>query len=308
MESCFYEIDEILNEAIITGVPALIVEGIDDISVYDNLSPDVEFNYEVYSIDNIDGFGEGCDQVIRAIEELNSLNCETHRLDDHILAIIDKDVRDFRLELPELEPILVLNYYSIESHFVAKEIVQRILSICCKANRDLITDELCKKIMDEVSNKLLDLYYFSLEALKKALEPEYESCFSYSYNYGRTKDPKIRQELENKKEALDLFANENDLTNSLETLKRITKGKWLLDLFAIELLKAINDLQSKCHDNEISNCKPCKTGAYDKCLYRINDGYTNKSLKSLALSQPYFEDLTYIVDRIRQIKKSCLHS
>ena len=93
MDSFCYEIDEILNEAIITGVPALIVEGIDDISIYDNLALKVPFEYEVYAVENIEGFSEGCEQVILAVEELNTLESEAHELTNHVLGVIDKDVR-----------------------------------------------------------------------------------------------------------------------------------------------------------------------------------------------------------------------
>ena len=55
MSGCCYEIDELLNEAIITGVPAILVEGIDDISVYDEISASVPFDVEVYAIENIEG-------------------------------------------------------------------------------------------------------------------------------------------------------------------------------------------------------------------------------------------------------------
>jgi hypothetical protein len=304
LNSCCYEIDEILNEAIITGVPALIVEGIDDISIYDNLASKVPFEYEIYAIENIEGFGEGCDQVILAVKELNTLESSIHALADHMLGIIDKDVRDFRQEIPQIEPILVLNHYSIESHFVSKAIVKQILTICSKANRELITEELCDLIMDEIEIKLLDLYYFSLEALKNSLEPEYSSIFSYSNTYGRMKDQVIRQSLNSKKSDLDVFALQNNLSPCLDTLKSISKGKWLIDIFANELLDTINNLPEKCRQSLISNCKSCITGTFHKCLYRINDGFTNKSIKSLALSNTNSDEFDYIVERISKMKVS----
>lgn len=304
MDSFCYEIDEILNEAIITGVPALIVEGIDDISIYDNLALKVPFEYEVYAVENIEGFSEGCEQVILAVEELNTLESEAHELTNHVLGVIDKDVRDFRQELPSIEPILVLNHYSIESHFVSRAIVEHILKLCSKANREIITEELCDLIMDEVETKLLDLYYFSLEALKNSLESEYDSVFSYSYPYGRIRDEVIRQSLNSKRSELDDFAHQNQLSPCLDTLKSISKGKWLIDVFANELLAVISQLHTKCKESLITNCKSCITGAYEKCLYRINDGFTNKSIKSLALSHTNSDEFDYIVDRISQIKVS----
>ena len=69
MES--YEIDEILNEAIMTGVPSIIVEGIDDVPIYSKISKGLPFNVEVYAVENISGYTEGCEQVISAIKNIN---------------------------------------------------------------------------------------------------------------------------------------------------------------------------------------------------------------------------------------------
>ncbi|MFV7666800.1 hypothetical protein [Shewanella algae] len=303
MDSLNYQIDEIYNEAIITGIPAIIVEGIDDITIYERLADNATLNVEIYAVENIEGFAEGCDQVIKAIEELNTLEGTKYKLVNHVLGVIDKDVRDFRKELPEIEPILVLNYYSIESHFVAQSVVKHILKLCSKASRDLITDDLCTAIMDEIETRLLDLYYFSLESLKKSLTPDYDSDFSYSYACGRMNDAVIKRSLEEKRDSLDRFASEHGLTPCLDVIKSISKGKWLIDVFASEILNCINTLQQKCQDKHITMCKSCISGAYEKCLYRINEGFTKRSIKSLALTDTDFQEFDYIRQRIASIKE-----
>ncbi len=302
MSGNFYEIDELLNEAIMTSIPILIVEGIDDISIYSKLANKVPFDVEVYAVENIEGYGEGCSHVIKAIKELNRLPNSNHNLSNHILGIIDKDVRDFRGELPEVEPILVLNYYSIESHFVSKTIIKHILTLCTKANKELITDDLCELIMDEIEIKLIDLYYFSLESLKNAIEPDYEENFSYSFSCGRIKDSNTRELVLSKKDELDIFAVDMGVIPCLDTLKCITKGKWLIDVFSSELICSINNLKNQCKENRISSCKSCVTEAYDKCLYRIKDGFTKGAIKSLSLSNINGSEFDYIVDAITNIK------
>lgn len=299
-----YEIDELLNEAVMTGTPILIVEGIDDISVYSEIVLKVPFDIEIYAIENIKGYGEGCLHVVAAIEELNTIKNSNHSLSNHILGIIDKDVRDFRKEMPNIEPLLVLNYYSIESHFVSKTIIEHILKLCTKADKELITDDLCQMIMDEIETKLLDLYYISLESLKNSLEPEYESSFSYSFPSGRTSDKKTKDLILSKREELDTFASKNNLTPCLDTLKIITKGKWLIDVFSAELLNSINNLKGKCEKQIIHSCKLCVTSAYDKCLYRIRDGFTKKTIKSLALSDVEGSEFNYIIKSIKNMKQS----
>tara|TARA_R110002111_G_C6002121_1_gene373291 strand:+ start:5223 stop:6140 length:918 start_codon:yes stop_codon:yes gene_type:complete len=302
MSGCCYEIDELLNEAIITGVPAIIVEGIDDISIYDEISTRVPFDVEVYAIESIEGFGEGCDQVISAIEDLNSLPNDAHKLSNHILGIIDKDVRDYRNEIPEVEPLLVLNYYSIESHFVSEKIISNILSLSSKTNRDLVSDELCSQIMDEIETKLLDLYYFSLESLRNAVDSAYKANFSYSDAPGRIHDPQTRQYVLDKQHDLDVFATSLSITPCIDNLKTISKGKWLIDVFSQELLNSMNGLQEKCAESSIKTCKSCISEAFDKCLYRIKEGFTKKTIKSLILSNVEGAEIQYIEDRISGIK------
>lgn len=304
MAGNFYEIDELLNEAVMTGVPILIVEGIDDISIYSDVSQKVTFDVEVYAVETIEGYGEGCDQVIAAVEELNTLQNDSHNLSNHILGVIDKDVRDFRGEIPDIDPILVLNYYSIESHFVSKTIVEYILHLCTKVDKELITDGICQIIMDEIETKLLDLYYFSLESLKNSLEVDYDAKFSYSFSCGRINDQHTRELVLSKRAILDDFATENNLRPCLDTLKAITKGKWLIDVFSTELIGSINNLKKKCEEQVISSCRSCITEAYDKCLYRIKDGFTKKTIKSLALSNVNGSEFNYIIERITNMKQS----
>ncbi len=300
----FYEIDELLNEAVMTGVPSIIVEGIDDISIYSEISNSVPFDVEIYAVESIEGYGEGCQNVINAIKELNALPNNKHRLVENVLGIIDKDVRDFREEMPDVEPILVLNNYSIESHFVSKTIIANTLNLCSKVNRELINDSLCSLIMDDIEYKLLDLYYFSLESLRNSLDRGYESCFSYSYTSGRINDTTIKKAIFNKRSELDIFASNHRLSPCLDTLKSIAKGKWLIDVFSEELLKSINNLQGLCEEHKIETCKSCVIKAFNKCLYRIREGVTKKTVKSLAYANTDGEEFLYIVNRIKNIIKT----
>jgi len=159
-------------------------------------------------------------------------------------------------------------------------------------------------MMDEIETKLLDLYYFSLESLKNSLQPDYEASFSYSFACGRMKDQPTKDSVTSKREALDIFAADNELKPCLDTLKVIAKGKWLIDVFSSELVRSINNLKGMCEAQIISSCKSCVTEAYDKCLYRLRDGFTNKSIKSLALSNVNGSEFDYIAQRITNMKQS----
>lgn len=227
---------------------------------------------------------------------------DSHALSDNVLGVIDKDVRDYRGEVPEIEPLLVLNYYSIESHFVSEQVIANILRLSSKASRDLISNDLCHLMICEIEEKLLDLYYFSLESLRNSIELEYSANFSYSYSPGRIYDPKTRQGVLEKQHDLDAFASSLGLSPCIDTLKSISKGKWLIDIFSQELIHSINRLPKRCSESSITTCKSCVFEAFDKCLYRIKDGFTKKTIKSLILASVEGAEVQYIEQRISRIK------
>ncbi|NPS73173.1 hypothetical protein [Pseudomonas aeruginosa] len=299
-----YEVDEILNEAVMTGVPSIIVEGIDDICIYEGISKKSPFLVEVYAVEYIDGFGEGCDEVVRAVSEIEQIPSSNHKVSDHVLGVIDKDVRDFRNELPESDAVLTLKYYSIESHFVSKAIIQHTLSLCTRSTQELVTEELCDFIMSELEPRLLKIYYHCLESLKNAVVRDYDAAFAYSYNYGRLRDTNAQRIINEKKEELDIFAASMSIDASMESIKRIARGKWLIEIFSEELLAYINGLQKMCKDGAVSTCKCCLNAAFDKCLYRIREGIGKNAIKGLAFSNTEGAEFGYIVQRISSLKGS----
>ncbi|MEI8706271.1 hypothetical protein [Pseudoalteromonas sp. B62] len=56
------ECDELLNEAIMSKTPIVLVEGVADIPVYEQLSEVNELKSEVYAIENIKGYAEGVEE------------------------------------------------------------------------------------------------------------------------------------------------------------------------------------------------------------------------------------------------------
>ncbi|CAB3682423.1 Uncharacterised protein [Achromobacter spanius] len=304
MTGMFYEVDEILNESIMTGVPSVIVEGIDDINIYIDLATHLPFNLEVYAVEHIEGFGQGCDQVINAINALEALPETALGVHAHVLGIVDKDVRDFRGEIPASSSLLVLKYYSIESHFISKSVIENLLRLCTKASRPMITDEIVAQIMSEIDLKLLDLYYHSLEALRNAIQKNYPAAFAYSYTPGRLKDPIAKEMINSKKHELDQFANSLNLGRTIDAVKSIARGKWLIDVFSEELVGCIKRLQGLCKEERIRSCSSCVTTAYEKCLYRIKEGIQPNTVRSLALTHAIGEEFDYIIERMSQLQPS----
>ena len=116
-----YEADELLNLAIMSKTPYVIVEGVDDIHIYEEIAKSAQVLCEVYSVEMLEGLVGGNDGVIQAMESIESLNMpEGKSAKEFILGIIDCDARYYRGEMPVLESVLSLSVYSIESHFVSK--------------------------------------------------------------------------------------------------------------------------------------------------------------------------------------------
>ena len=296
------EIDELLNEAIMTGVPAIIVEGIDDISIYTSIGQKAPFDVEVYAIENITGYNEGCEQLIGALESLYQLPDSQHQIKNNILGIIDKDVRDYRNEIPAVDSILTLKYYSIESHFVSKDILGKSVNLCTKATEDMLSQGDIQLIMNKLERRLLKLYYFSLEALKASLETEYSSDFSYSYLSGRLKDSQVKASLDAKQNDLDQLAETLGLSPCLSTLLLIAKGKWLLDAFVESIVDEFSTLPLQCKNEHISMCQFCSQQVYGKCLYQLKKGVNKNLVKLFSMTCVDGEEFFYILQRIESIK------
>lgn len=297
-----YDIDEVVTQSIMTNMPSVLVEGIDDIGVYDKILNSDRKTSEVVAIETIEGYTKGCESVIEATIYLENNNCNNrYNFIDYVVGIIDKDVRDYRNELPENALLFPLSAYSIESHFVNSDVLEYLLKNCTKGNSELFSEDLRNKIMGDIVDSMEILYIASLEALKGAVTPGYATEFGYCQNYGRLKDVVLKTKLYAKKNELDEFASHLSLTSGLETLKKISKGKWLISVFCEELERVVKNLPNECGTDPVSSCQMCISQAENSCLYRLMDGLTHKSMKSIAQRITTSNELDYIRERVNQM-------
>jgi len=297
-----YILSEILNQAIMTKTPIIIVEGIEDVKIYDAIAESIGKKCQVLPIECIDGYHEGNEHVINSMNHILEIPPSRYNYSEYILGIIDKDVRDFRRSIPINPLIFPLSVYSIESHFVNKESILLFIKNLTRATSDLIIEELQEIVIAEVLNKFKDLYLFSLDALKGAIDSEHQSYFSYSFSEGRVIDNTDIISIRQREETLLSFAQDMRIEYNLDTLKKISKGKWLLFLFCYHLEKEIRLLPLKCRTHQVPSCRVCVTDI-EKCLYKIKDGVTHKTLKSIILNSVETNELDYIREKI-----STLHS
>ena len=295
-----YEVDEILNMAIMSKTPYFIVEGVDDICIYEEIAKSVSMNCEVYSVEMISGLSGGNDGVVKAMTSLNELiMAEGKKVENYVLGIVDRDIRSYRNEMPTLPSIFTLNFYSIESHFASKSVIRPSIDRLTRiSNRDEIDIE---SLFAKIEQELRDTYYFSLEALKKAIDPAYPALITYSCSIGRRKDGNTITYLGTVKNDLDVFAANLYITPDIESMRAFVKGKWLLTAFSDALFKEIEGLVVACKSLLIGQCRICRLNNNSPCLYQLKDGLNKNSLFSLLKDFIDIPEINYIRDAMKAV-------
>jgi hypothetical protein len=295
-----YEADELLNLAIMSKTPYVIVEGVDDIQIYESIAESAQTPCEIYSVEMIEGLAGGNDGVIQAIEIIESLSMPAGRsAKDFVMGIIDCDARYYRREMPIFASIFSLSAYSIESHFVSKFSIKLAIDQLTRISSvDTINID---QIYASVEDKVFDLYYFSLEALKNAVDPYYQPVVGFSASAGRRKDPNTIAALMTKKDDLDIFANSLHLSRDIESLRKFVKGKWLLTAYAEELFCEIETLVEKCKNFAITQCRMCVRDNSAPCLYKVKDGFNKNSLFSILKNFIEIPEFDYLRNAFRSV-------
>lgn len=294
MSALNFSIYEILNAAIMTNTPAIIVEGVDDVRIYESLADQSLERSAVFSAKWIEELSAGgASSVADAIKLLRDPPSSKRLIEDYVLGIIDRDVKPYRSELPNDDAILVLKYYSIESHFVDEETIPSAVQRFTRVPNSLVKEFSASTLMNNIEPKLLDVYYFALESLVAATQNGYTACFSYSEKIGRKNDPYTRSTVLEKCPALDVFAASYGLSPELATIKKISKGKWLLSVFCESLFQELKSLNQLCSSGAIKKCNSCASGHPEECLYKARDGVSSKTIYSLLIDSDITE-LQYI--------------
>ena len=296
-----YNLQEVFNSAIISRKPIVIVEGIDDIPLYDRIINCNGIIGDIIAVETIEGYSNGCRAVEQATSDLNGLATSRYAPEKFIVGIIDKDIKDFRNELPQTSSLLVLDFYSIESHFVNYEVIDYLLRVCTKGVSALYTAELKNKILNYCISNMELIYLASLEALKGSLDSSYSAEFNYSDKFGRLNDVNLSTRLYQKKNFLIDFALSLNIKYEVIHLKKFCKGKWLLEFFSKEVEESIKSLPSECGTNDVMKCRNCKSGLINNCMYRLTDGFSSRQLKELAKQVCSSSELSYIRTRVKNL-------
>lgn len=291
------EFDEILNEAIMSETPMLVVEGVDDISIYEGVCSQLGKYFEVVAVQNLKDMSEGNRGVIEFINLLLDLNYDGD-LGNYILGIIDRDARYYRAEVVNNSAIFMLKWYSMESHFITQDAIKCVIEQCTRIQPKLLTDELINMVYEKLAMNLMSLYYLSLECLKKACVKEYESLASYKMNVQHLRAIGVFETISDRKENLDEFAQQKGISNDMSGLLNICKGKWVMSEFCKSLIFELKNLKIKCFHDEITQCQFCHSGNNDLCLYGFEGSYNESQVSSIIKKNEGYTQFGYLKQRI----------
>lgn len=302
-----YDLFDLLNSSIMTGIPVVFVEGKDDPQIYVRISKSINKDIEVYPINTIEDYSSGCDNVIKAVNKLQIKFSERVDNEYRVLGIIDRDVRPYR-ELSEseinfttLKGLFILRYYSIETYFATKRNAGKIIEKLTYLSTEMIDNDLLQFV--EADFVLLNpiLYLVSLEALKNACTRDYATVVGY--NDDRIKDTNrimyLYLQIETKKSDLELFASQKGI--SFDDIKKICKGKWYLFHYVNKLNDKIKTLQTHCQNNQIKQCKSCEVQHYEDCYYKYKAGYQINGLCNDIFEYVDTEECDDIIQRFNQL-------
>ncbi|NYH08241.1 DUF4435 domain-containing protein [Pseudomonas moraviensis] len=296
-ENLAYEADELLNSAIMNKLPVVIVEGCDDIPIYERLALQIGLDCEVYASEYLLSGKAGC---VGVTEHLTTIREGSQGLDikPHILGIIDRDARFYRGELSDDDALLILNYYSIESHFVSAEAVRFMIESTTRATRHLVTEEDSEKIFEVIKAELGRLYFFSLEALRNACDSEYDARFGYGDKIRTILNSGHEQALEAVREGLEAFASEKAVPGGWEGVMSVCKGKWLLEMFLVEVKTQVSRLPSLCSEGWVTTCQSCLKEVHKNCLYRVAANFDGPQMKQFLMGDLTPPAFNYIRERM----------
>lgn len=292
------DLEETVIAAFMCNLPVVIVEGQDDIKFYDNIATLNNINIDVRAIETVDGYTEGCEQVCDAMEEVQELIINDVRLKKYVMGIIDRDVRQYLNTVPEKNNLLVLKYYSYETHLITDKTIGRLIEQLTMVPGSMITQEVVNYLKQDFDSKVDELYYFSLEALKKMCQPSYQSDIAYGVDGGAViGGGKIYKWglIEPKVADLNRFALQHNISRS--GLKYIAKGKWYLAYWCDFLRSKSKKLKDLC-GTKLPKCKYCEAGQREKCLWRKSSSFQVPEIESLLYTTRFIDtdEVKYISD------------
>ncbi|MFM4922498.1 hypothetical protein [Aeromonas dhakensis] len=293
-------IEHAITKAVMIGKPLIIVEGKDDLPIYNALM-DGRDNLEIKPIECFDSCSSGCKEIERVVDNINSKYPAKHKVYNYFKGIVDLDAKKYRKEVCNKEGILYLNTYSFENSLVNKKSLSHLIKLLTNASEKDLNDIVFDIVIEKINENLNPFYYITLEALKNAVEPSYIGVIGFSSGYEKTllnKD-ELRSVL-SKTQSLDTFAEQQNINiRSILDMHSYCKGKWHLRYFIQEASKAVSTLAPNC-GMKIKKCVYCENEIISKCIYKKQSSMKADDIIKAIKNNVDNAELAYLKAEIEQ--------
>ncbi|MEZ9422490.1 hypothetical protein AB4186_03435 [Vibrio lentus] len=274
-----------VTNAVMNKKSLIVVEGKDDIGIYSDLLIDKINSFNIKPIEYFKNCSPGCKEIEDQIDFINEVYPEGHKVYNFFKGIIDRDTKPFRGDSCNKLGAFYLNTYSFENSFVTENSIITTVKLLTSTSAEQLDQKLTNKVLALINQQFVDFYYICLEALKNAVEDNYDGLIGFSQGYDRLLyDQDMKDQLELKKSDLDVFATQHGINSDcILNMKSYCKGKWHLRYFLASVQRFIANLYEFC-GTELSKCPYCEIGDNDRCLYKpsttMNVEHIIKSIKS----------------------------
>ncbi|MBW3527682.1 DUF4435 domain-containing protein [Shewanella sp. NKUCC05_KAH] len=269
IESMKMDFHDAIKNAYMTKVPLIVVEGKDDLPVYISLLENKERRFNVKPVQFFKNSGSGCHEIERNIISINERYPQGHIVYNYFKGIVDRDVKEYRNELVERDGMFYLNSYSFENNFVTTKSIVNTVRLLTSLSSEQLDEALTEQAVKFINEQFVDFYYVVLEALRNAIEADYDGLVGFSEGYQELLiNPVKKIELMGKRSDLDVFASKHGVScDCILKMKHFCKGKWHLRYFLQSLINFTNSLHTIC-GKELVKCPICESGRQDSCMYK----------------------------------------
>jgi hypothetical protein len=251
-----YSAIELLRQAIKEEIPVVIVEGPDDIKIYNKLAKETNKEVVVKAVEFIEG-GEGANcHAIFSIISKNDFQSEIKKKDNRqwLLGIIDGDTIEYKswMKRESIENIIglyQLKLYSFESYFVSEHNLKHLLvTITRMGSMSKITDITINYFLKKFKPIEEMLFQISIDNLIFLQNDKIKSSLDSMKINEIINNPKVQIDLKERSKNINDFIETNNIDFEKDK-KKIIKGKKLFQTFYEIIRMELKAIPDNCRKN-----------------------------------------------------------
>jgi hypothetical protein len=305
-----YSAIELLRQAIKEEIPVVIVEGPDDIKIYNKLAKETNKEVVVKAVEFIEG-GEGANcHAIFSIISKNDFQSEIKKKDNRqwLLGIIDGDTIEYKswMKRESIENIIglyQLKLYSFESYFVSEHNLKHLLvTITRMGSMSKITDITINYFLKKFKPIEEMLFQISIDNLIFLQNDKIKSSLDSMKINEIINNPKVQIDLKERSKNINDFIETNNIDFEKDK-KKIIKGKKLFQTFYEIIRMELKAIPDNCRKISVDNCDYCSEDKKlrEKCLWKTTQ-YSNydqfKPIVYLNTDNPEFNEIKNVINAL----------